>query len=297
MDLNLLLVFDAIMSERNVTRAGQKIGMSQPAVSNALNRLRHHLKDELFVRGIKGMQPSPRAMELAAPVRNALENLEDALAPASFNPQTTDRTFCIGTNDYTVSTLMPAVAARLQKEAPGIGVRLVSSAGNTFAMLDAGEIDFGISAFKTIPERFHSTLLLEDIYVLVMRRGHPLAQKDFSLERYAASRHLMVSPRGEDHSFVDLALAERGLSRRVQFTVNNFASAPSLLQNTDLILTTPRRIAETFAGRYDLVVQPAPFTGPPEYSSATLVWHNRSGSHPAHVWFRQFLEEVADTLR
>lgn len=295
-DLNLLLVFDAIMGERHVTRAGDRIGMSQPAMSNALNRLRHHLKDELFVRGPDGMRPTPRALELAAPVRAALQNLETALDPARFDPATASRTFSIGTNDYSVPTLMPEVAARLQKEAPGINIRLVSSAGQTFEMLDAQEIDFGISAFGSIPERFGSVPLVEDSYVLTMREGHPLARGELPLAKYAAARHMLVSPRGDTHGFIDQALAEQGLVRQIAMTITSFSSAPALLANTDLILAMPKRIAATFTPLYSLVTRPAPFPGPKEYSSATLVWHERLASHPAHLWIRGFLEDVAHGL-
>ncbi|MEM7751102.1 MAG: LysR family transcriptional regulator [Pseudomonadota bacterium] len=295
-DLNLLLVFDAVMAERHVTRAGDKIGMSQPAMSNALNRLRHHLKDELFVRGSDGMRPTPRAVELAAPIRAALHSLEAALDPADFDPGSAKRMFSIGTNDYGVTTLMPEVARRLEVEAPGINIRLVLSAGHTFEMLDAQELDFGLSAFGEIPERFGSKLLIEDTYVLMLRKGHPLAKGKLTLAKYAVARHMLMSPRGDPNGFVDRALVEHGLTRQVAMTINSFSSAPLLLANSDLILTAPKRIADTYAPLYDIVTRPAPFSGPRSYASATLVWHARLGSHPAHVWFRDLLADIASTL-
>jgi DNA-binding transcriptional LysR family regulator len=296
LDLNLLLVFDAIMQERHVTRAGDRIGLSQPAMSNALNRLRHHLKDELFVRASDGMRPTARALELAAPVRGALQDLEMALDPAEFDPLTAVRQFSIGTNDYAVSILMPAVSARLQTEAPGVSLRLLPSAGRTFEMLDAQEIDFGLSAFDTLPERFGALPLIDDTYVLMMRRGHPLATGDLDLATYAGARHMLMSPRGDAHGFVDNALAESGLTRRIAITINSFSSAPMLLAATDLILTSPRKIADRFAPLYGLATRPAPFTGPREFSTATLIWHQRLASHPAFAWFRGFLADVAHGL-
>jgi len=287
-DLNLLLVFDAVMRERHVTRAGDRIGMSQPAMSNALNRLRHHLKDNLFVRGSDGMRPTSRALELAEPVRNALQNLETVLESQKFDPRTAKRTFAIGTNDYAVPTLMPLVAARLEQEAPGISIRLLSSAGQTFEMLDAQEIDIGISAFGAIPERFGQAELFQDDYVLTMRIGHPLATSELSVADYSEARHLLVSPKGE--------LAEKGLTRHITMTVTSFSSAPGVLAASDMILAMPRRIAETFAPIYGLVTRKAPFAGPKSYSSATLVWHDRLANHPAHHWFRDVLISTARTL-
>ncbi len=295
-DLNLLLVFDAVIRERHVTRAGNLIGMSQPAMSNALNRLRHHLKDELFVRGPDGMRPTPRALELAAPIRGALRNLEEALDPVQFDPATANRSFTIGTNDFFVSALMPAIAAALEKKAPGINVCLMPSAGHSFEMLDAQEIDFGISAFGEIPDRFGSQILIEDTYVLMMRKGHPLAKGKLSLAKYAAARHMLVSPRGDPRGFVDRSLAEQGYTRQIAVTINSFTSAPALLAKSDLVLAAPKRIAKTFAPMYGLATRPAPISGPREYASATAVWHNRLASHPAHLWFRGLLKEVAQTL-
>ena len=292
-DLNLLLVFDAVMRERHVTRAGERIGMSQPAVSNALNRLRHLLKDDVFLRGSDGMRPTYRALELAGPVRDALQNLETALDSSPFDPKTARRSFAVGTNDYALPTLMPELAARLEKEAPGITIRLVSSAGQTFDMLDMQSIDVGISAFSTIPERFGSAELIDDRYVLIMRKLHPLAQGDLSLADYAGARHLLVSPRGDSRGFVDDALDERGLERQIAMTVTSFSSAPGLLAASDLILAMPERIAKSVAPIYGLTMRPAPFPGPKAYSSAILVWHRRLADHPAHLWFRQVLQDLA----
>ncbi|MEM7777297.1 MAG: LysR family transcriptional regulator [Pseudomonadota bacterium] len=296
LDLNLLLVFDAVMSERHVTRAGRKIGMSQPAMSNALSRLRFHLKDELFVRGPDGMRPTPRALELAAPIRGALASLEVALDPAVFDPATATRVFSIGTNDYSVSTLMPDVVAKVEADAPGVSIRLVPSAGRTLELLDSQEIDFGLSAFGSIPERFGSLVLVEDTYVLMMREDHPLATGRLSLAKYAAARHLLMSPRGERQGFVDRVLAEQGLTRQIAMTINSFAAAPALLATTDLVMASPKRVADRFCKLHRLAMRPAPFSGPREFASATLVWHERLASHPAQIWFRELLRTVCARL-
>lgn len=295
-DLNLLLVFDAVMQERHVTRAGNKVGMSQPAMSNALNRLRHHLKDELFVRGPEGMRPTPRALELSAPIRSALQDLDQALNPAKFDPATASKTFAIGTNDYFAATLMPRVVTAMEREAPGINIKLVPSAGRTFELLDAQEIDFGISAFGDVPARFGATVLIDDTYVLLMRKGHPLSRGKLTLAKYAAARHMLMSPRGDATGFVDQALAKQGLTRQVAITINSFSSAPGLLAATDLVFMAPKRVADTFAPLYDLATRKAPIEGPREYSTATIVWHSRLASHAAHVWFREIIRAIAEDV-
>lgn len=288
-DLNLLLAFDAIMRDRHVTRAASRIGMTQPALSNALSRLRHHLNDELFVRTRDGMVPTPRALELAGPVRAALDSLGQALGQQSFDPLTSDRQFSIGLNDYAVTTLFPTIVRRLETEGPGIRLRLVPSAGRTEELLDARDIDFGISAFDELPERFGSASLIDDSYVLLMRRGHPLANGKLTLETYAQARHMLMSPRGDPRGFVDRALAEHGLQRSITLTINSFSSAAPLLSASDLIMTTPQRVADAVAPLYDLVQRPAPFMGPKDYANAVLVWHTRFSAHPAQDWMRDFL--------
>ncbi len=295
-DLNLLLVFDAIMRERHVTRAGDLIGLSQPAVSNALNRLRHHLKDDLFIRSSKGMRPTARALELSGPIRASLENLAEALEPVSFDPQTARHSFAIGTNDYCVSTIIPDLVARIEQEAPGVNLRLMSSAGRTFEMLDSQQIDFGVSTFGVIPDRFESRLLLEDEYVLVHRNGHPLANQEITLDRYLAARHLVVSPSGQAEGFVDEALTKEGLTRQVAMVVNSFASAPAIVAQSDLLLAVPRHIAHIFCPKYDLIIRPSLYPGPPEYSSITLVWHSRLSHHPAYAWMREMLQGTVTNL-
>ncbi len=296
MDLNLLLVFDAVMAERNVTRAARRIGLSQPAMSNALNRLRYHLKDELFVRGADGMMPTHRALELAGPIRDSLADLEVALEAASFDPLTSDREFNIGCNDYVTCTLIPRLAAYLSEHAPELRIRLYPTAGNTFELLDARGIDFGISAVIDIPDRFDSLTLIEDSYQVVMRKDHPLAERKLDLQRYAAADHLLVSPRGDAFGFVDTELAKQGLTRDVRMTVNNFSSAPPILAASTMILTIPRRIADIHAPLHDLHVAPCPVPSTLDYSSAVAVWHRKLASHPAHTWFREALAAIAKDL-
>lgn len=292
LDLNLLVVFDALMTDRNVTRAGERVGLSQPAMSNALSRLRAYFKDDLFVRGPDGMRPTPRATELAPGIHAALGTIDAALDPVRFDPAEAVRTFRIETNDYVVATYLPQLMALLAREAPGVDVRVTPQTGLTFERLDAQDIDFGISAFGDPPERFGSQALAEDVYVVLMRKRHPLADQNLTLNRYAAAQHLLVSPRGDPRGFVDTALAEKGLTRRVALTVNQFSSAAPVVARTDLIVTIPKRIADLMVPAFGLTEKPSPVPGPRAFSAIAVIWHKRLGEHPAYVWFRDALKRA-----
>jgi len=297
MDLNLLLVFEAVMSERNATRAGQKIGMSQPAVSNALNRLRHHLKDDLFLRGPDGMRPTARALELEVPVRRALAELESALDPISFDPRTTERTFTIATTDYASMTLLPYLAEYLIDESPGVNIHTVPIGGRLYEKLDAQDADYGITAIGEAPSRFGRLDIGTDHFVCMMRKDHPLASFDeIPAEDYAAARHLLVSPRGDARGFVDEQLENMGLERRVVMMVNNFGSVPMIIASSDLIVALPSRIADKCTQFFDLHVTRNPISPPPGVVGGVMVWHKRLANHPAHTWFRDMVARAGKDL-
>ncbi|WP_081611487.1 LysR family transcriptional regulator [Kordiimonas gwangyangensis] len=287
-DLNLLVVFNAVMDERNATRAGRKIGMSQPAVSNALNRLRYLMKDDLFVRGPDGMRPTARALELEIPVRRALSELEEALDPVSFDPRNAERTFTIATDDYMAMTLLPYLSSYLVNEAPGVNIHTTPVQGRLFEKLDAQEADYGLAPMgDDVPERFGRMEVGTDHFVCLMRTDHPLAQYDeIPLEEYAAARHMLVSPRGDPRGFVDEQLEAMGMSRRLVMVVNHFGSAPMIISSSDLIVTVPSRMADKCTEFFDLHVVPSPISPPPGMVGAVLVWHKRLTNHPAHTWFR-----------
>ena len=291
-DLNLLVIFDALMTERNVTRAARRVGLSQPAFSNALTRLRERLKDELFVRSPQGMRPTPRALELASEVHEALATIESALDPAEFDPKSARRTFTIDTADYVVTSCLSAVMAHLAREAPGIDLRLLPAGGRIYERLDAREVDFGIGAYGEVPDRFGTVVIDEDKYVVLMRPDHPLARGRLDLKRYAGAKHLLVTLRGDAHGFVDDALAEHGLSRRIALTVNQFSVAPAVVAESDLVVALPKRIADRYAPLLKLEVRPLPLPAPFVFTAIQLIWHRRFATHPAHEWFRHTLESV-----
>src|SRR5260221_279056 len=206
-DLNLLVVFEAILRERSVTKAGERLGLSQPAMSHALNRLRWMLKDQLFIRTPEGMLPTPRAEQLAHPVRRALGELQSALDPEEFIPAQAERRFTVAVNNYAAVVLAGPITAECAALAPNVRVSLRPSGTlNLPELLDRGELDVAIAALEPPADRFASRVLVEDRYVAVMRRGHPVAPQKLDLGAFAALPHLLVSSRGEEFSFVDAAL-------------------------------------------------------------------------------------------
>jgi DNA-binding transcriptional LysR family regulator len=289
-DLNLLVVFDALMRERNVTRAGKRIGMSQPAMSNALNRLRHLLKDELFLRGPKGMRPTPRALEIAAPIHQALMEVDSALSPVAFDPAKATNTFRFSMADYAASLILPPLAKRLEEDAPGVDIRVRPDTLNGPQLLDRNEIDYAIGYYTDYPERFQGLSLFEESYVCVMRRGHPLAKEEITLKEFVEAKHLLITLTGEGTGFVDRLLQERGLKRRVAMTVNQFLVAPLVIQNSDMIMTLALRTAERFADVNNLHIAPLPLERAP--MKLTLLWHEQLGRHPAHDWIRSVLVDI-----
>ncbi|HAJ47262.1 MAG TPA: LysR family transcriptional regulator [Alphaproteobacteria bacterium] len=239
------------------------------------------------------MRPTARALELADQVHEALAAIDAALDPVRFDPQTAHRTFNVETNDYVVSAFFPALMQLLRKEAPGIDIRVTPQTGRSFERLDAQEIDLAISAFGDPPDRFGVEELSRDGYGVVMRRNHPLADETLTLARYAAAIHVLVTPRGDPRGFVDERLAEKGLTRRIGLTVNQFASALPIVAGSDLIATVPSRIAQIGAKRFGLVLKEAPILPPRGFQEVQMIWHKRLGTHPANAWLRAALLRAA----
>jgi DNA-binding transcriptional LysR family regulator len=293
-DLNLLIVFDAVMQERSVTRAGSRIGLSQPAMSHALNRLRYMLKDELFVRTPEGMVPTPRAEGLAQPLRDALSDMQLALEPAAFDPAVSDRRFALAVNNYAAVVLAPPLVAVVSAAAPAVRLDLrPSGTMDVVDQMDHGDLDLTIGGIDNPGERFAAAPLLEDPFVMVMRRGHPASRRKLSVEDFAALPHLEISSRREDTGFIDHWLAERGFARTITLRAPYLAAAPVLVQS-DLVATLSRRIAQEFVRRHPLQISELPYDWP--CARTGMVWHRRLDRHPAHCWFRELLLSVASRI-
>lgn len=269
-DLNLLVLFEAVLEERHVGRAAERLHVSPSAVSHGLGRLRRFLNDPLFLKTPKGVVPTARATELAGPISDVLARVRNVISTAEpFDAASSTRRFAIGAPDGVSIVLLQPLLAELRRTAPGIdiGVRqLLPAQGETsperawrsaFAELESRDMDVAIVPTDSIPPRFHQQVLYEEDFVVAMRAGHPFAKKP-TLERYCEMQHLVVSHTGDPRGFVDEVLAKQGYSRRIALTVPNFTFALAVLAETDLIAALPRRFAAMHASRFGVVVLDAP---------------------------------------
>ena len=290
-DLNLLVVFEAVLRERSVTRAGERLGLSQPAMSHALNRLRWMLKDQLFVRTPDGMMPTPRAEHLAEPISRALLDLQQTLEPEEFVPEEAHRRFVVAVNNYAAVVLAGPVFAECRAVAPN--VRLASRPSGTLdvpEMLDRGELDLAILSQPASMTRFSSETLIEDHYVAVTRRGHPMTRQPLALDAFAALPHLAISSSGDDLGFVDTELEARDMARVVMAEAP-YLSAGAILMQSDMVAVMGRQIAEEFRRAHAIELLALPIPAPP--LSSVMVWHSRFDDHPAHKWLRGVVRSVA----
>ena len=291
-DLNLLKAFDALMSERAVTRAAGRIGLSQPAMSHALSRLRDLFADDLFVRTATHMEPTPRAREIAPLVASAIERIEAALNLGNgFDPATSTGVFTAGMAEYAEVALVGRLTASFAAQAPNATLRLVPASGHeALEQLDRGEIDVAIAHLQHLPSHIDSMLLLRDRFVLVARRGHPIGKRALKVEDYAALNHVLVSPRGATSGAADRVLAEMELSRRISLLVATYLALPAALAQSDLVATVPERTARQLAGAGNLQISPLPLD---LSQTVSMAWHRRTASEPAQTWFRSLLTEAA----
>jgi DNA-binding transcriptional LysR family regulator len=294
LDLNLLLVFDAVLRERSVVRAADSLAISQPAVSHALNRLRHALKDKLFVRTPAGMSPTPRAEQLALPVRKALNELQLAVEGDTFDPSTADRRFTIAVNNYAAVVAAGPILAAVRAQAPNVRLSLVPSGTlNLRDRLDRGELDLAISGRAVDGERFASQPLIEDRFVAVLRSGHPALRKKLTAAALAELQHLGISSSPEDLSFLDEFLKARNSARFVASDVP-YLSAGAVLVQSNLVAILGRKLAMEFRRAYPIEIRELPFEAPLLHS--VMSWHRRFDDVPAHRWLRGTIAGAATTL-
>lgn len=294
-DIKLLVVFDAIVRERSVTRAAQYVGMSQPAVSSALNRLRHMLDDDLFVRVAGGVRPTPRAQELALPIHDILMQLQSAFDPVEFDPETAARTFRIATSDHCAILILPELQARLRELYPGIQLRVRPKRDHmVVSQLDAGEIDFAIGIMDDLPSRVRRVMLFHDSYVCVMRPTHPLAGSTISLENFLATEHIAMTHAGEASQLFDGRLGKHRMERNIAMTINQSLLGPMILWRSDLIMTTFSHLVSRVPAFDGLHVVPVPIEM--SASEICLAWPNSLGKHPAYVWLQQQIVDICSAF-
>ncbi|MFT8242843.1 LysR family transcriptional regulator [Roseomonas sp. BN140053] len=292
-NLRLLLVLDAVLAEGSVTRAAGRLGLTQPAVSHALRRLRELYGDPLLVRGRAGLLPTPLAESMIPRIRLGLTELERVLArDLDFDPATSRRAFSVATVDHPVITALPALLARLRAEAPGVDIRVRGITPGLAQALESGRLDTVLAGGEVeeqlaLDRGLQRSRIVSEPFLCIARAGHPAIGEVLDLDTFLALPQVLVSTGGRDSGMVDAVLAGRGLQRRVLATVPNFAGAPHLVAASDLLATVPRAIAEYGATLLGLRVLPPPLPLP--RGDAYLWWHERVQKDPGHAWWRRLL--------
>lgn len=293
LDLNLLVVFDAIYRERHVTRAAEKLGMSQPAMSNALQRFRAALGDELFIKSPTGMVPTERAVEFAVPVQSILQELEDLFDNRRFDPATQKGTVTIAAVDYFNLVFLPPLAHLLSEQAPHVALRITPTNGRSEERLDIGEADLALASFGEVSARFQKDILCQEGYVCVLRRDHPVLADGLTPRRYARLRHVLHNPGRDPRGSTDKALAELGLQRHIALTVSSFIHAETILATTDMILTAPESVAMRLVLNPALTTAPCPVAVEDHAQQLEMLSHRKLARRPLVDWVRKSIVKIA----
>ena len=297
-DMNLLVAFDLLMKERNVSRAAEKMFISQSAMSHILQRLRQQLDDPLLVKTPAGMMPTERALSLVKPVKTVLQDVEILIRiPEQFDPASSLRRFVIAATDYIEALILPKLVERISNQAPNINIDFKRTSTIFPATpLEQGETDvlLGFEVMLNPPKHFNCEKLFDDYFVCVSRIGHPKVTQTLSLDEYINLPHILVTRTGSNSGQVDAWLAEHGRERRVALTVSHFLSAPLIAANSDMVLAFPRRTAVQFAKMIPLQITPLPIKLP--FYDSVMVWHPLRDKEPAHCWLREQIRAVCKEL-
>ncbi len=291
-DLNLLRAFDAILREGSVTVAGGRLGLSQPAMSNTLSRLRHLFGDPLFVRTPRGMRPTPFAQRLAAPVRQALDLIQATLLQQTgFDPRTSDRAFRLQLSDIGEMVFLPKLLERMKREAPGVRIEVEQLRQEDIGdALAAGEIDLAVGFLPELSGGVVQRRLFRDQYVCLVRAEHPVSGARLSLSQFIEASHVLVSAEGSAHGIVERTLRDKGLKRRIALRVPHFMVIPMILARTDHMVIVPKRLVQAMArfGRFRSLRLPVDI---PELD-VKVHWHERFDQDPGIAWLRGLLVEL-----
>ena len=285
-DLNLLVVFQALAEHRSVTRAAEAMGLSQPATSAALARLRGLLGDPLFVKAGLEMRPTPRAAQLMAPVRQVLETVRsEILQTRAFDPTTTERTFTVLTPDIGEINFLPRMLGRMAHEAPGANLKALSMPPHSAAdALESGAAELAVGYYPDLHKAgFFQQRLFRNEHVCIVRRGHPAIGERVTLEQFLAASHAVVRPEGREHVFEQF-LQAKGLQRRVRLEVSHFMSLLPIINGSDLVATVPRDLAEVCVRHGDIRLVDTPMKSP--VIDVHQFWHRRFHKDAAHGWLR-----------
>jgi DNA-binding transcriptional LysR family regulator len=303
-DLNLFVYLDVLLKERNVTRAAESMGISQPAMSNGLRRLRDLFNDPLLVRTSDGMTPTERAEQLQPIVREVLASIEKAVEPRKeFNAAKADRVFRISVSDYTESTLLPHLMRRLRSEAPNITLDVLTPSDINYKDVEQGNVDLVINRFDVLPQSFHQMTIWRDTFSCLLSIHNPICDA-FTLDNYLASGHVWVSKTGMGVGvgmvpgtrlgWVDEALEKLGKQRRIRVFTRHYQAAMRLAELRDLVVTLPTKAAELLADNPNVEILDPPFDIPE--IELKMAWSPLLQHNPAHQWMRRLIADVASTL-
>lgn len=305
-DLNLLVYLDVLLRECNVTRAAEELGISQPAMSNSLRRLRDLFGDPILVRTSDGMTPTDRALELQPLVRNVLSAAEQVILPKTeFDPAASSRIFRIMASDYTESTLLPVLLRQLRKEAPGIRLDIMTPSDVSFHDVERGKVDLVINRFDSLPQSFHQVHLWDDSFSCVLSAENPVI-KHWNLDSYLTSKHVWVSKTGmgvgvgmtpndvQRLGWVDEALAKLDVKRDITLFTRHYQAALLLGEQDDLIVTIPTMTAMGMAKNPKVVILDPPFEIP--RMRLKMVWSPLLQHDPGHKWLRQIIKSVSEEM-
>ena len=283
-DLNQLVLFQQLMVERSVSKVAERLGLTQPAVSNTLAKLRRQFGDDLFVRTPAGMMPTPFAEQLAEPIGYALGMIHSGLNQHSqFDPASVKRSFTIGMTDIGEIVFLPALVERLRQQAPGVSLSTVrTTATNLRDDMEAGKVDLAIGLLPQLKAGFFQRRLFRQRYVCLFRKGHALDRKRMSLADFKAAEHLIIVSAGTGHGKVDDLIRRAGIDRSVRLTIPHYVSVGHLLLRSDMVATVTERLAESLVEPFDLRFLPHPVDLPEV--AINLFWHAKVHRSPAHQW-------------
>jgi len=293
-DLNLLVIFLQLYKEKRVSVVADNLGLTQPAVSNALSRLRKMLGDQLFLRSARGMEPTPYAVQLAEPIEQALGAIRDTLdRQLEFDPTASTRKFTVAMTDLGEIHFLPRLMKRLGEVAPGVTISTVrNTAVNLADELESGRVDLALGLLPQLKTGFFQRLLFRQRYVCLFREGHVLDKETISLRDFEEAQHIVVVAGGTGHAIVDETIARRGVRRNVRLSVPHFVALGHILSNTDLVATAPERYVREGMAPFKLkyLPHPVPF---PEFD-VNLFWHAKFHKEPGNQWLRNVIAELAD---
>lgn len=292
-DLNLMVIFDAIMQEQSITAAAERLAMTQPSVSNAVSRMRHVWQDPMFIKHGRGIRPTPFAQNLWRDISLPLEAIKSASQPAEFDIKTIKRTFRVAATDWMIDIFWLPLRKRLETYAPYINLHAVPYAVNGEQLLLDADVDLVLDYFEGNDPKVETQWLFDNHFVCAMRQGHPLANKPLDINAYADAEHLLFSLSGEAWGSVDQLLYQHGLTRRIAMTVNHSYNLTHLLENTDLITTIPLPIVVSSVRQQQLVICTPPVDITP--GPISMSWHIRSKRDPALIWLRGQIVDVLKT--